>query len=218
MIKVDVIPVGMFMSNCIIVSCSKTSEGVIVDAGAEAETILYAIKNSDVRVKAVLSTHAHIDHVSALAEVVDALNVPTYMHVDECSVYDRVGASAMVYGLEPPEQVEISKFVEDGEKLQIGEVTAEFIHAPGHSPGSVCIVFRDESPPRVISGDVLFQGSIGRTDLPGGNFDTIMNTLKTVFLPMPDETVVYPGHGPETTVGEEKLTNPFLSPLTRNGG
>lgn len=217
MIRVEVVPVGMFMSNCIIVSCSKTSEGIVVDAGAEAETILYTVKNAGVKVKAVVSTHAHIDHVSALAEVADELKVPAYMHVDDYPVYERVEAAAMMYGLEPPEQMEISKYIEDGETMRVGELTAEFVHAPGHSPGSVCIVFRDELPPRVISGDVLFKGSIGRTDLPGGNFDVIMNTLKTVFLPLPDETVVYPGHGPETTIGEEKLTNPFLAPLTRNG-
>ncbi len=217
MVNIEVIPVGMFMSNCIIASCSETSEGIIVDAGDEAEIIIAEVRRLGVKVKAALSTHAHVDHVSALAEVVEEFGVPAYMHKDDLRIYEHVAQSAMMYGLEPPETCKISRFLEDGEKVRMGKVTARILHSPGHSPGGICIFFPDEDPPRVLSGDVLFKGSIGRTDLPGGNFDTLMATLKKVFLPMSDDTVVYPGHGPETTVRQEKIMNPFLAPLVRKG-
>lgn len=217
MVKIDVIPVGMFLSNCIIASCEETSEGVIIDAGDESERIISAVENSGVHVKAVISTHGHIDHVSALSEVVTALDVPAYMHADEIPIYEKVEASAAMFGLPAPERVNIDKYLDDGERIQFGNITAEVIHAPGHSPGSICVAFRGATPPCVVSGDVLFKGSIGRTDLAGGSLQGIMHTLKTIFVPMPNETVVYPGHGPETTIGEEKLTNPFLAPLARDG-
>ena len=117
----------------------------------------------------------------------------------------------------PPKTVSIDKTLEDGDEIQIGKLTAKVIHSPGHSPGSVCFYFANESPPRIIVGDVLFKGSIGRTDLPGGSYGTIMETLKNVFLPLPGETIVYSGHGPETTIEEEKRFNPFLAPLAQRG-
>lgn len=217
MVKIEVIPVGGFLSNCLLVSCTESSEGVIVDAGDEAERIVRAVNRARVKTKAVISTHAHIDHVSALHEVVDALGVPAYMHEKELQTYDRVAAQAAMFQLAPPRRVEIDRLLTDGEQIRVGRASMRVIHAPGHSPGSICLAFPDETPPRIISGDVLFKNSIGRTDLPGGSFDTIMRTLKTVFIPLPDDTVVYPGHGPVTTIGEEKRTNPFLTPFIRNG-
>jgi len=217
MILIQMLPVGMFQSNCYIVSCSDTNEGVVIDAGDEGETILSAVDRLGVRITAILQTHAHLDHVGALDQVAPALAVPVWMHKDEVPVYEGVEQQATMFGLGAPKRVPIDRMLEDGEKINIGNLVAEVVHAPGHSPGSVCFYFANETPPRIIVGDVLFKGSIGRTDLPGGDYGTIMNTLAGVFLPLSDDTIVYSGHGPETTIGEEKRLNPFLSPLAGRG-
>jgi glyoxylase-like metal-dependent hydrolase (beta-lactamase superfamily II) len=151
--------------------------------------------------------------VAALPDVVPALNVPVWMHRDDQSLYEGLDNQAAMFGLTAPGRVAIDRWVEDGETFAIGNVNASVFLAPGHSPGSVCLLFEDDDPAHVISGDVLFMGSIGRTDLPGGDYDTIIHTLKTRFVPLPDDTIVHPGHGPATTIGREKLTNPFLAPL-----
>lgn len=215
MIQIEMFPVGMFQSNCLIVSCSETLEGVVIDAGDEGETILRAIDRLHVNIKAILQTHAHLDHVGALDEVVPALSVPVCMHREELPVYDMLQQQASMFGLTAPKKVTIDRILEDGEEIPVGNMTARVLHAPGHSPGSACYYFEAEDPPRIIVGDVLFKGSIGRTDLPGGSYGTIIESLTNVFLPLPDETIVYSGHGPETTIGEEKRSNPFLAPLAR---
>jgi hydroxyacylglutathione hydrolase len=213
MIRIHGLAVGPFQSNCYIVWCDETNEAVIVDAGDEGDRILATVTELGVDVKAVINTHAHIDHVSGLATVIDALQVPVFMHADEMEIYAAVGEHAAMFGLSPPRQVEIHAHLTEGETVNIGNLTAEVVVAPGHSPGSVCLGFWNESPPHLISGDVLFRGSIGRTDLPGGDYDTIIESLRTRFVPMPDDTIVFSGHGPTTTIGEEKKSNPFLAPL-----
>lgn len=218
MVNIQMLPVGMFQSNCYIVSCSDTGKGVIVDAGDEPETILAAVDEAHLVIEAVWTTHGHLDHVGALAGVVPALGVPVYMHRDEVDTYRALGHQASMFGLTAPKAVSVDRILETGEEIGFGNVTARVLHAPGHSPGSACFWFGDESPPRIIVGDVLFQGSIGRTDLPGGSYETMIETLRTVILPLPDETVVYSGHGPQTTVGDEKRFNPFLAPLARDPG
>jgi hydroxyacylglutathione hydrolase len=217
MIDIRTLSLGMFQSNCYIVSCGDTREAVVIDAGDEGEVILKTIDELHVNVTAILETHAHLDHVGALDEVKPALGVPVCMHKDDIPVYNTVGRQAAMFGLQPPRTVSIDRLLEDGEEIPIGRLTARVMHAPGHSPGSVCYYFGDQSPPRIIVGDLLFKGSIGRTDLPGGSYGTIIETLIRVILPLSDDTVVYSGHGPETTVGEEKRFNPFLAPLARRG-
>ncbi len=218
MVNIEMIPVGMFQSNCFVVGCSDTGKGVIVDAGDEGETILAAVDRAHLQIEAVLTTHGHLDHVAALSEVIPALGVPMCMHKDELETYKHLGQQAAMFGLTAPKGVSVDRILETGEKISFGNVTAEVVHAPGHSPGSACFYFGEESPPRMIVGDVLFKGSIGRTDLPGGSYEVMMDTLKRVFLQLPDDTVVYSGHGPETTVGEEKRLNPFLAPIAREFG
>jgi len=218
MIKIEMLPVGMFQSNCYIAWCSDTNEGVVIDAGDEGDTILAAVKKLNVSIKLILETHGHLDHVGALDQVVPALGVPVCMHKDEIAIYGILKKQASMFGLQAPKPVAIDKILQDCDKIQIGNSTATVVHAPGHSPGSVCYHFADESPPRIVVGDVLFKGSIGRTDLPGGSYGTIIETLTNVFLPLPDDTIVYSGHGPETNIGEEKRLNPFLAPLARRDG
>ncbi|MGD8413654.1 MAG: MBL fold metallo-hydrolase [Candidatus Latescibacterota bacterium] len=217
MIDVHMLTLGMFQSNCFIVSCTETREGVVIDAGDEGEVILNTIDKLHINITAILETHAHVDHVGALAEVKPALGVPVYMHKDEIPLYGTVSKQAAMFGLEPPRTVTIDNTVEDGDEIRVGNLTAKVIHTPGHSPGGVCYHFADQSPPRIVVGDVLFKGSIGRTDLPGGSYQTIMETLKNKFLPLPGDTIVYSGHGPETTIAEEKKFNPFFAPLAQGG-
>jgi hydroxyacylglutathione hydrolase len=215
MIQIDSVTVGMFQSNCYIVSCPETKDAVIVDAGDEAHRILETVSALGVNVTAVINTHAHLDHVAGLPGVVDALGVPVWMHRADMSVYESLEQQAAMFGLTAPKRVEIDRFLEDGETIRVGKLEASVVLTPGHSPGSVCVHFQGTDPPRLICGDVLFMGSIGRTDLPGGDYQTIVDTLTNTFLPLADDTVVYPGHGPATTMGNEKATNPFVAPLAR---
>jgi hydroxyacylglutathione hydrolase len=211
MIRIQSLTVGPFQSNCHIVACQRTGEAVIFDCGDEAGRILATVAAMKVDVKAVVNTHAHLDHVSALAEVIDVLGVPVFMHRSEMLIYDGLEQSARMFGLPVPRKVNIHGWLEEGETIRVGDLEGAVMLMPGHTPGHIIVVF-GTTPPRAIVGDVLFQGSIGRTDLPGGDHDVMMRTLAR-FLPFADETVVYPGHGPETTIGAEKKTNPFLAPI-----
>jgi len=213
MIQIECLTVGPFQSNCYIVSCSQTGEAIVVDAGDEAERILSVVRERGVSVKAIVNTHAHLDHVGALSAVKSALKVPVFMHRNELPIYEIVEAQAAMFGLPAPGMVEIDRLLADGELIEVGDLTAEVVLAPGHSPGSICLWFRAEVPPQVIVGDVLFQGSIGRTDLPGASHEAMIDTLRTRIVPMPDDTIVHSGHGPVTTIGQEKRTNPFVVPL-----
>jgi glyoxylase-like metal-dependent hydrolase (beta-lactamase superfamily II) len=212
MIRVESLTVGPFQSNCHVVACERTGEAVVFDAGDEAKRILAAVAAMRINVKAVVNTHAHIDHVAALADVVDGLGgVPVFMHRAETPVYDALEQSALMFGLPAPRKVKIHGWLEEGETIRVGELEGTVMLMPGHTPGHIIVLF-GTIPPRAIVGDVLFEGSIGRTDLPGGDHDVMMKTL-TRFLPMPDDTIVYPGHGPQTTIGAEKKWNPFLAPI-----
>lgn len=212
MFRIESIVVGPFQSNCHVVACSETKEAVIFDAGDDAPGILGIVKMMGANVKAVVNTHAHIDHVAGLAGVVDALGVPVFMHKAESPVYESVAQQAAMFGLPAPRTVPIHRWLEEGDVINVGNLRGEVMWMPGHSPGHIIVVFKDETPPRAIVGDVLFQGSIGRTDILGGDHQVMMRTLER-FLPLADETVVYCGHGMATTIGEEKRLNPFLSPL-----
>lgn len=212
MFRIESLVVGPFQSNCHIVACGETQDAVIFDCGDESDRILATVRAMGVNVKAVVNTHAHLDHVSGLAGVIDALGVPVFMHEDEMPLYERVGQQAVMFGLPAPRAVPIHRFLKAGETLRIGKLRGEVMLMPGHTTGHIIVVFPDETPPRAVVGDVLFQGSIGRTDLPGGDHKVMMKTLEN-FLPMADDTIVYCGHGPNTTIGEEKRWNPFLAPL-----
>ncbi len=211
--RVDMLTVGVFQSNCFIASCEETMEAIIVDAGGDPERILDAVKDLGVAVKMIVNTHAHIDHVTALSDVVAAFSVPVLMHKDEMPVYELIPQQASMFGLPAPALVPIDRFIAEGDTVSLGQMTGHVIDTPGHSPGGISLVFADEKPPRVFVGDVLFQGSIGRTDLMGADHGQMMDTLKNVIMKLPDDMVVYSGHGPETTIGAEKKTNPFLLQL-----
>ena len=211
--RVEMLTVGMFQSNCFIASCEETDEAIIVDACDEPDRILDTVRSHGLDVKLVVNTHAHIDHVSGLAGVVAALSVPVWMHEAELPVYENITEQAALFGLQAPELVAIDRFIRGGDEVGFGKLSGRVIDTPGHSPGGISLVFENEDIKRIFVGDVLFRGSIGRTDLPGADPAQMASTLKNVIMALPDDMVVYSGHGPETTIGLEKQTNPFLQYL-----
>lgn len=206
-----VVPVGLlFQQNCAILADEETKEAFLIDPGDEPGIILGEIDRLKVRVKAILITHAHLDHVCALAEVKEALQVPAYMHPGEQALYDSLPEQAAMFGLPAPRMTTIDHPLAEGDKLTLGRYTFHVLETPGHSPASVSFYIPEAT--RVIAGDTLFKRSIGRTDLPGGSHQRLLKSIRTKLLTLPPATEVYPGHGPETTIGEEAKYNPHLQP------
>jgi len=205
----SVIPVGLlFQQNCAVLADEDTREAFLIDPGDEPGIILAEIDRLKVNVKAILITHAHLDHVSALAETKEALGVPVYMHPGEQALYDSIDQQAAMFGLPAPRKTTIDHPLEEGQQLQLGKYTFQALSTPGHSPASIS--FYIPQAKRVIAGDTLFRRSIGRTDLPGGSLERLLKSIRTKLLTLPPDTEVYPGHGPETTIQDEARHNPFL--------
>ena len=232
--------VGPLQCNCIIVGCEQTREALVVDPGDEVDRILQVLDHHNLRVTGLLHTHAHFDHVGATKPVKEATGAPVYLHKEDEFLYQNLALQVAMFGLKAPEMTNIDHWFKEGDVVKAGTLSAQILHTPGHSPGSVSFhlsdvgaraATQDADPPmpthpalgkakpdprlpavagKLLSGDTLFAGSIGRTDLWGGSFEQIMQSIRTRILVLPDETEVYPGHGPPTTVGQEKRTNPFL--------
>ena len=202
---------GQFVENCYLVIDEASRECAVIDPGEEAGLILRRITEAGVRTVAIWVTHAHLDHVMGVPRLRRETGAPIYLHPADRELYDHVIQQGLAFGirvesLPPPDR----EFV-PGETVRVGTVGFTVRHAPGHSPGSVCLV----GDGVVFTGDVLFAGSIGRTDLPGADFDTLIRSIERELLVLPDSTMVYSGHGPETTVGRERGTNPFLTGVHR---
>ncbi|HYU08252.1 MAG TPA: MBL fold metallo-hydrolase [Gemmatimonadales bacterium] len=211
--KIVPIPNGMFAENCFLVIDEQTRQCAIVDPGQDAGLILHKIEQSGAQPVAVWLTHAHVDHVLGVAEVARRTGAIVCLHPADRPLYDGVAEQAAWFGLAAPEQQPApDRDLVAGEHLKVGGLSFDVRHAPGHSPGSVCIVGHGV----VFTGDVLFAGSIGRTDLPGGDYETLIASIERELLPLPDDTIVYSGHGPETTIGRERRTNPFLNRIYRS--
>ena len=210
------IPNGVFAENCYLVVDEQAEQCAVVDPGEEAGLILHKIEETGSTLAGIWLTHAHLDHVVGVARVAEETGggVPVWLHPGDRALYDAVPQQAGAFGLAPPPELPApNRDMVHGARLTVGRLRFEIRHAPGHSPGSVCLIGHGVA----FSGDVLFAGSIGRTDLPGGDFETLIASIERELLSLPDETIVYSGHGPETTIGRERRTNPFLTGVHRIG-
>jgi hydroxyacylglutathione hydrolase len=206
------IPNGVFAENTYVIVDEQARECAIVDPGEEAGLILHKVEQTGARPVGIWLTHAHVDHVLGVPAVAKQSGVPIWLHPADRPLYDAVPDQAAWFGLMAPDRLPApDKDMIHGEHLVVGGLRFEVRHAPGHSPGSVCLI----GPGVALTGDVLFAGSIGRTDLPGGDFETLIASIERELLTLPDDTILYSGHGPETTVGRERRSNPFLTGLSR---
>ena len=246
----EIIPVGMLQCNCSILGDPETRDAIVVDPGDEVERILEILRAHGLNVRAIVSTHTHIDHVGGLAKLHAATKAPVLIHEADLELYRHLDMQAQFLGMRTPESMRIEDFVKEGDSVRWGGYAARVIHTPGHTPGSISLLVESglpgagayverarpqaanastqahlrgqageaaasvrggaTAPGRLVSGDTLFQGSIGRTDLWGGSMKDILSSIREKLLALPDETLVIPGHGENTTIGEERAENPFL--------
>ena len=208
-IQIQVVPVTPFQQNCSLIWSKETKHGVVVDPGGDVATIRQAIGQLGITVDFILLTHGHIDHAGGAAELAEGLGVEVVgPHEADKPLLDRLEIQAKQWGLDDTRNVTPNRFLKEGEKLDMAGVPFEVLHCPGHSPGSV--VLFAPSLKFAFMGDVLFQGSVGRTDLPGGSHETLIEAIKTKVLPLGDDVSFLPGHGPGSTIGQEKRSNPFI--------
>jgi len=206
---IETFPVGPLQCNCVIIGDDVTKTAVVVDPGDEIERVTDVLDRRGFKLAAIIATHAHIDHVGGFGDLKRLTGARTLLHEADAPLYDELAMQAQWLGIEPPSMTKLDGTLDEKTGLSLGAITFDVRHTPGHSPGSVSLVL-PENTPIVLSGDTLFAGSIGRTDLWGGSFDEIIASIKSKLLTLPDETIVIPGHGPRTTIGTERKTNPFL--------
>jgi glyoxylase-like metal-dependent hydrolase (beta-lactamase superfamily II) len=204
----EILPVGPLQCNCSVIGDEASHEAMVIDPGDDINDVLAIIRKHDLQVKQIVITHAHIDHVGGAMKLRGATGAPILLNQNDYALLKMLDLQAAWVGMHSPGKVEIDRSVTTGETVSAGSHTAQVLHTPGHTEGSICLYFEPEK--KLIAGDTLFAGSIGRTDLPGGSMDKIMRSLHNTVLALPDETVVIPGHGPTTTIGEERESNPFL--------
>ena len=198
--------VGPFGSNCYIVGAESGKEGMIIDPGDEADLIVEEVKDLGIEIRSIVLTHGHIDHIGALKEVKETTRAAVAIHTDEADSLQENSVSAM-FGLSYPTPLPPDRLLQDGDSINIGDLHFSVIHTPGHTKGGICLLGQGV----VFSGDTLFNFGIGRCDLPGGNYSQLMDSIHTRLMTLPADTIVYPGHGPETTIGAEQRGNPFLN-------
>lgn len=203
---VECLTVGPLMENCYILGDEKTRSAAVIDPGDEAQRIVEKLAKKKLKCTHILLTHAHVDHISGINGVVEATGAKVYMHRGDSLMLKSAPVQALAFGMKPFLPPKVEKYLEDGEIIEIGELKVKVLHTPGHSSGGICFLVGN----CIFVGDTIFQGSIGRTDLPGGNYNELINSIETKIFTLPDETTIYPGHGPETTVGYEKKYNPFF--------
>jgi len=209
--------VGPFFKNGFVVGCERTRDAVFIDPGDEVEQLLGFIERERLTVRAILLTHAHVDHVSGVAEAKRRLEVPIHLHRDDLFLYGQAASHGRLFGMDVEQPPPVDVFYEGKGPFAFGDYDVLVHHTPGHCPGGVCLQVgrRGEEGKDLFVGDTLFAGSIGRTDLPGGDYETLLRSITGVLFSFADDARVYSGHGPGTTIGDERRTNPFVLEWTR---
>ncbi|HZS95905.1 MAG TPA: MBL fold metallo-hydrolase [Terriglobales bacterium] len=207
----EILPVGPLQCNCSVIGDESTREAIVIDPGDNIDQILGLIRKHNLQVKQIVITHAHIDHVGGAAKLRAATGAPILLNQNDYALLKMLDVQAAWIGMPSPGKVEIDNSIGNADSVKVGPLEGQVIHTPGHSEGSICLYFPLEK--KLIAGDTLFAGSIGRTDLPGGSYEKILRSLHDRVLALPDDTIVIPGHGPATTIGEERESNPFLQEM-----
>ncbi len=203
---IKTLPVGPIMANCYILGCEETKEAAVIDPGDEADRILTALAKEKLTVKVIINTHGHFDHVGANRKMKDVTGAPILIHAGDEPMLDQLSSAAASFGLSSENSPPPDKTLNDGDTVSFGKITLSVLHTPGHSPGGISLHTGDH----VFVGDLLFSGSIGRTDLPGGDYNTLVKSVHEKIFPLGDSVTVHSGHGPDTSVGREKKSNPFV--------
>lgn len=208
--KIHQLPLGPLQTNCYVLACEETNQATIIDPSDSGNEILGFLKENQWELAHVLLTHTHFDHIGGLAEIQTASpDTPVYAHPDAIPMLQFGAQSAMRFNIQMEQPADPTHTLSEPDTISVGNLLLEVLDTPGHAPGHVCFYLREHGV--LFDGDVLFQGSIGRTDLPGGDYSVLMQSIEEKLLPLPDETHILSGHGPSTTLGKEKTTNPFLN-------
>jgi hydroxyacylglutathione hydrolase len=204
---IETLPVGLLQANCYLVGCEETRQGAVIDPGGDPQVILAAAQRQDLSIVYVLNTHAHFDHIDANARIVEATGAPLAIHPLDRPLLEASGGAAL-FGLRGQPSPTPNQELHDGDEIEVGQLSFQVLHTPGHTPGHVC--FYEAAHGVLFDGDVLFRRGVGRADLPGGNWGQLLHSIRQILFALPEETMVYSGHGPPTTIGEEKRLNPWL--------
>ena len=202
------IAVGPLSVNCYIVACEQNREGIVVDPGGDVEHIISLVQKHGLKIGTIINTHGHFDHLGGNAQVLAAFGARLLIHQADAPMLSRSAEVARNYGMQGENSPEADAFLTDGMEISFGTARLQVLHTPGHTQGGCCLYFEDEKI--VITGDTLFANSIGRTDLPGGSHDQLLESIRTKLFTLPDEVIAYPGHGQQTTIGHEKRCNPYF--------
>lgn len=205
--KIKEYVVGPLENNVFLIIDENTKESLLIDPGIESDYILNDINKENLNLKYIINTHSHFDHAHNNVFFKEKTKAKLLIHKDELMILKTMGQQAMVWGMKVPKSAEPDKLLEEGDIIEIGNIKLKVIHTPGHTPGGISLIVDKIA----FVGDTIFAGSIGRTDFPGGSFDTLISSIKNKLFILPDDTLLYTGHGPKTTIGEEKKYNPFLN-------
>ena len=206
-----ILPVGLLQCNCSVFGEEQTHEAIVIDPGDEIDKITEVLNRHQLKVTAIVITHAHIDHIAGAHKLRALTGAPVYLNQRDKELLDALDVQARWLGVATPDRTQIDSAASDGTVLRLGEAEFEVLHTPGHTQGSLCLWIPQQN--KLIAGDTLFRDSVGRTDLPGGNSRQLLSSIKTRLFDLPDDAIVIPGHGPNTTIGREKEGNPFLQGL-----
>lgn len=203
---IEKIVAGPLGVNCYIIGCEKTGIGAVIDPGDSSDIILKTLNDKNLKATYILLTHGHVDHLAHLNRIKEKTNATLIMHKEDSFLLHGLSAQAFMFGLPDPGKIKPDQIASDNYVLSIGQLNLKILHTPGHSPGSISFYVENH----IFVGDLIFQGSIGRTDLPGGNYEKLISSVESKIFTLPPDTIIYPGHGPSTTVEQEKSTNPFF--------